>query len=224
MRNKICERNVIKRKNKNKKNKIIIKNTGNIIDKVNHYARVNDVENFKKVLELTKNSNLDKETPDFDNEEHYVNKLSSEGYNAFHYACFYGNLDIVKLIYENFLDLNIVNFLGKTGFFLAVERNHIHIVKYLINLCDIRIPDKHGYTVLHKAIENNNIEIVKLLMSTNTEDEIWVDINACGTTIYSQYTPGDIGRKSHTILDYCEKYSEYYKDDEIYKFLFPSNF
>jgi len=148
-----------------------------------------------------------------------INEINAVGYTPLHYACFYGYFDIVKLLYENEAELNITNLSGKTPFFLAVENNKIQIVKFLLLLADVSIPDKNGFTVLHSAIANGNFEMVKLLMSCNSNDEIWIDVEAKGLTIFGFCTPGDIGSKEFSILDYCNLY----KRDEIKEYLFPSD-
>lgn len=153
---------------------------------------------------------------DPENINDYINEKNDVGYTPLHYASFYGHLPAVKLFYEYDADLNIVNNSGKNPFFLAVEANRIEIVKYLLSISDISIADKNGFTVLHMAIVNGNFEMVKLLMSSNTEDEIWVDINAIGREVYGAYTTGLIGSREFSVLDYSIRY----KRDEIKDFLF----
>jgi len=108
------------------------------------------------------------------------------GCTALHYACFYNHIKVVQLLVENNADVDIQNTSGLTPFSWSVEIGNKEIVEYLLDKCDPSIPDNLGFTPLHKAVSSGNLELVKLLLSCNTEEELWVNIN--DTTKEEHYT------------------------------------
>ena len=64
-----------------------------------------------------------------------INVLHHNGWHALHFACNYGNLELVKYIFGNpdfDIDFNITDQLGATPLHLASYNGHFEVVKFLL--------------------------------------------------------------------------------------------
>lgn len=127
-----------------------------------YYSRLGNVKLFIKYI-IKKNKNIEEIEP-------------STGYRAIHYASFYGNLDIVKILYERFANLDCTTNSGKTPLHIAVLNSKYEIVEYLYDKCDISISDFFGNTILHTAAIKNDRKMLEKFIYINSV-EIWIDLN-----------------------------------------------
>lgn len=128
-------------------------------------ARDNNVEQFKKLLELNKELNID------------VNYKYKEENTALIYAVFCGNIEIVKLLlnYRDNKNLyiinpNIQNNNGETALIITVLKGYIEIAEFMIRSkeeegrypVNIDLEDEDWLTASDHA-QNNNSYITTLL-------------------------------------------------------------
>lgn len=72
---------------------------------------------------------------------------------------------------------NVVNLEEKTGLIIAIQKNHLDMISYLIDKMDDKLiakADRDGKTAVHYAIESNSKEIIALLkhkISSNQKDK-----------------------------------------------------
>ena len=124
-----------------------------------------------------------------------LNTADLQGNVALHHAVLSYSLEIVKLIYDNSIDVNanIRNNNGETAIFIACRLSLADIVEFLVSKkVDLNIPDnKVEGTPLHAlCFFSNNEKILKILLDNN------IDINA-------QDSMGQ------TVMHYCAKYDKY---------------
>jgi len=62
----------------------------------------------------------------------FVNYLDNNGSTVLFAACWYGHLDLVKLLIENDASINITNFRKNRPIYMAIEQNNIEVVKFLL--------------------------------------------------------------------------------------------
>lgn len=113
------------------------------------------------------------------------------------YFCEIGDLILVKYLMEKYLECNLEN--KQKSFIIAIQNNHLHILKYFIDTHNINIDFQSEYPLclsiihgdfeiikyilslnldktfskrkaLNKAIENGNLEIFKLLLEFDVID------------------------------------------------------
>jgi len=109
-------------------------------------------------------------------DQYDLRMIDNRNRTPLYWACWKGTLEIVKILTQAGIqkkDVMAKDDLGNTVIFIANLKNHVEIVKFLINTYDILKEDimtsnKEGVTILHRAIENNNLNVIELL--TNTYD------------------------------------------------------
>ncbi len=77
-----------------------------------------------------------------------------------------GMFELVKKIIK-YVNINYQSsdMMGATALYMAVQNNHIEIVKILLDHgADTEIKTYSGVTTLHRAVQDNNIEILKMLL------------------------------------------------------------
>jgi ankyrin repeat protein len=86
-------------------------------------------------------------------------------------ACQIGSVNNVqKLIASKDIDINAKNNVGNTGFMIAAEYGHVHILKLLLKTYEentsnfLHSSNIYGHTALMLAIEKNRIEVVRYLV------------------------------------------------------------
>jgi ankyrin repeat protein len=117
-----------------------------------HAVEFNDLE---KINNLIKGKNFN------------VNDTDDHGDTGFIYACYYGNLEIVKLLVNQCknLNINLKNNDGDTGLMLACDGNNYKVIKFLLNNCediDVNLKNDNGESAVEEAKRKGHDEIVKL--------------------------------------------------------------
>lgn len=80
------------------------------------------------------------------------------------------NIEMVKLLVENGVDVNKENEYSYTPLHLAVEKNNIEIVRFLVeNKANVNSENEYSSTPLHLAVSKNNIEMVRLLVENGAD-------------------------------------------------------
>ena len=81
-----------------------------------------------------------------------------------------GNLDVVKLIIENGININIQNDLGESPLHLASANGKRDIVKYLVEKgANIDLQDKQGQTPVFFVVDNNEIGLLDLFLKKGAD-------------------------------------------------------
>ncbi len=75
--------------------------------------------------------------------------------------------------YDNYLNINTANALGKTPLHLAIEKGHLEIAQAIIDAkAEVNMADKQGNTPLHLACEKGHVEIAQALIDAKAEVNI----------------------------------------------------
>jgi hypothetical protein len=104
---------------------------------------------------------------------HKVNSLDTDFWSSLHYACWYGHLDIVTCLVNDYkANVNVQNDCGSTPLQFAAGNGHKYIVKCLLECPRINttLTDNQGRTALDVCIQNKSNHwksIEKLLKSVN---------------------------------------------------------
>ncbi|XP_065199147.1 E3 ubiquitin-protein ligase mib1-like [Sycon ciliatum] len=99
-----------------------------------------------------------------------VNEKKDDGYTALHLASLNNHTEVAELLVEQGkAQKDVQNINLQTPLHLAVERQHMHIIKLLI-AADARVDicDKEGDTVLHEAVRHHTMQQLKQLQA-NTD-------------------------------------------------------
>ncbi|MFM2200354.1 MAG: hypothetical protein RL769_409 [Pseudomonadota bacterium] len=84
------------------------------------------------------------------------------------------NLNVVKKLIENGVDINLKDGYGNTALILASQRGHLEVVKELIkNGADINLQSYIGYSALIYASSFNHLEIVKELIKNGADVDLF---------------------------------------------------
>ena len=113
-----------------------------------------------------------------------------DGNTPLHFACYVGDLDIVKLIIDS-VDpdvTDVTNNKKRTGLHLACRKGHKTTFKWLLThvKCNPNLRDIDGNTPLHLACYVGDLEIVKLIIETSTADPN-VTNKHCETPLHLAY-------------------------------------
>ena len=104
-----------------------------------------------------------------------VDSKDKNGFNALHYSCRFGHVDIVKILVKNKANLNARTDSGDTPLTLSAINKHDDLVHALSDYnCEVYAKDKDAYTaLLHLSCKRGYVRIVRTILKTNS-----VDINA----------------------------------------------
>lgn len=82
-------------------------------------------------------------------------------------------MDVAKFLINSGIETDLVGKSSWTPLHLAVFKNHIDIVKYLIDhgKANINAKDDEGWNPLLMAVSNSNIELVKYLINCGAQVE-----------------------------------------------------
>ena len=148
------------------------------IDKTNIIEII--IEYIKKRLKLEKNSSISAEEK-AKNEEIFKNfinaKTQGDNQTALHYASFRGNIKIIKLLIENYADLNALTSNGYNMIHKAAQGNKPSAIIYFnkkYNM-DLESTDENKMTALHLAasngMDNSVIYLLSLGVNPNLQDK-----------------------------------------------------
>jgi serine/threonine-protein phosphatase 6 regulatory ankyrin repeat subunit B len=105
-----------------------------------------------------------------------LNVSNTQGYFAWHYASYWGSLDILKFLKDKIpnIDFKSVDDSKITALWLAAQQGHVDIVKWLISEgADVNIiSQKNGFSALHMAVQKNKLDVVQLLLHHNANKNI----------------------------------------------------
>jgi ankyrin repeat protein len=105
----------------------------------------------------------------------FLNFLNEKNNTGWFNMIYDNNLDKVKEIVEQGIDINIQDNYGNTGLILAIVHSYNDIAKFLIkNGADVNIDDGHR-NPLNWALHELNIEIISLLITKT--DLSYIDDN-----------------------------------------------
>ena len=100
------------------------------------------------------------------NDESVLLYQDKDGWNAFAYACGFGNVDIIKSLVQEYHDfVNWKNPYGANGLHMAALQGNIPVFKYLVNdlKIDINSTDDKGRGVLYYAQSDRTKNALKKL-------------------------------------------------------------
>lgn len=102
-----------------------------------------------------------------------ANTLDERGYNAFHFAAFWGQVDIVNLFLEgnHVEDVNVPGFNGNTALHLATGGGHVGVVQRLLNeeTQNVTVANNDGLTPYHFASGMGREAVRTLLLNDPRE-------------------------------------------------------
>ena len=96
----------------------------------------------------------------------YINQKNKAGFTPLHYACYNGNIKLIKLLINNGADINIINNNGLNVLHMASQGNKTTPLYYFIHKyrMNINSTDKLGNTCLHWACFYNNDKVLNFLL------------------------------------------------------------
>ncbi|XP_067653405.1 ankyrin repeat domain-containing protein 50-like [Haliotis asinina] len=101
-----------------------------------------------------------------------VSLVDGGGDNILHYACYNGDVEMVKLILD--LDVVDVNYRGhysRTPVMAAAVNGHWDVVEFLVGRgADVSLVDRVGDNILHYACDGGDVETVKLILDLDVVD------------------------------------------------------
>ena len=133
-----------------------------------------------KLYQACRDNNTDEVIKLLNHKDQESLNFSEDNYTPLIWACYYGNIEIVKLLLnykEIKQSLNKAKYNGETPLFWACWSNSTTIVKLLLNLKEeikqsLNKVNSCGNTPLHWICYHNNIEIVKLLLDHDIKKSI----------------------------------------------------
>jgi ankyrin repeat protein len=91
----------------------------------------------------------------------YVSSANKYGCAPFHYARLRGNLEVIKLLIDNFTNISTMDDYGYTSFHRSCNYGRLEVVKLLIyNGVDMSVLDRNGYTSL-QFLHDEQLEKIK---------------------------------------------------------------
>lgn len=93
-------------------------------------------------------------------------------------ACSNGNIEIVKTLVENYVDININDKDGNTCLIIACKNNYFHIAKYILmnnknEMIDVNVKNKQNYTALYYCCitiskqYSQILDVIQILLQRN---------------------------------------------------------
>jgi ankyrin repeat protein len=148
------------------------------IDKTNMAEAI--IIQTKKRLQLTKDSSLSEEEKSENIEifKNFINaKTQGDNQTALHYASFRGNIKIIKLLIENYADINALSSNGYNMIHKAAQGNKPSAIVYFnkkYNM-DLASTDENKMNALHlsaaNGMDNSVIFLLSLGLDPNIQDK-----------------------------------------------------
>ena len=101
-----------------------------------------------------------------------------------------GNLEIVRYLVENGIDINTKDKYNRTPLYMAIKGDNIEIVKYLINEMGVDASSL-DYETLSDVVDNNNLEMLEFL--TKRGAKLTVQNNDGNTLLHKTAENGNFG-------------------------------
>ena len=100
-----------------------------------------------------------------------LNTPNKNGRTALHYACFYGDLDVVSILLACGAKTDVVDSWGDSPLHDASGRDYPEVVERLLGKGGINIntQNKNGQTCLHVACLNGSVNVVRILLDHGAE-------------------------------------------------------
>ena len=100
-----------------------------------------------------------------------LNKVVNDGEPLINIAILSLDIDTVKLMLENGVEINLCNDQGVTPLMKAVESGNKDIVKLFMesNIVDVDAVDEDNNTALYRAIKNQYVEIAEMLVDKGAD-------------------------------------------------------
>lgn len=87
-----------------------------------------------------------------------------------HKAVLNSDIDLVKKLIQEGVNLEVKDKKGETALFYAVDQNKINIAKYLISKkAELNVWNVHGKPLIHSAIANNQSDLVQLMLDNGLD-------------------------------------------------------
>ena len=112
-----------------------------------------------------------------------VNAVDKFGQTPFYYACKYGSLKAIKVLFRehirNILDIKTLNHNNQSCIYIACKYGNDEVLNYLLNKCDLKTEFSQMvnqttkieyFTALHIASQNGHTECVNLLLKLQNID------------------------------------------------------
>lgn len=100
-----------------------------------------------------------------------INAVDSNSFTPIFLACQFGNLEIVKMLFEAGGDIHIGMVNGADCLYVASQKGHVEVIKFLISeaKADPNFMGKSGVLPLHMAASSTHMEAVKVLVKLGAE-------------------------------------------------------
>ncbi|WP_044742930.1 MULTISPECIES: ankyrin repeat domain-containing protein [unclassified Anoxybacillus] len=111
-----------------------------------------------------------------------------DGNTPLHYAAGSGELEWVRLLYQQGADVNAANQSGTTPLMVAAQSGQTEIVQFLHKHgADIDHADKEGETALFQAVAGNYLETVRYLLKARADVNAQTKIGKTALMIAAEY-------------------------------------
>jgi hypothetical protein len=173
----------IQRKNTIEKNNVEKTNVDDmpIEQQLFHYAKTGDAEGIKRIHKQV-NINV--------RDQGYKEGQYPTHNTALHYACQYGHLNVVKMLFSLEAQIESTNKLLSTPLHIASANGKEDIVKFLIDSkADLRAENKIGNIPLHCAIYIGHLPTVKILLEAENDPKTALKTNNAALMTPVRYCP-----------------------------------
>ena len=149
-----------------------------------------------------------------------VDAKGKNGYNALHYSCRDGHVDIVKALVNHKANVNARTDSGATPLTLAARHGLDNVVHALLSdsQCLVDGKGKNGYNALHYSCRDGHVDIVKALVNHKANVNARTDSGSTPLTLAARNKHDNV---VHALSDYnCEVLA---KDKDAYTALLHSS-
>ena len=115
----------------------------------------------------------------------------------FRNSCQLGQIEIVKDLISQGVDVKSKDQLGRDGLFWAAERGQVEIVKLFMSLdkpgnVNVNQADDHAHTPLHVAVLKNHKDVVTVLLQNKDIDIDLVNFKGQTALDFAKYQDGPV--------------------------------